>query len=72
MSFLWDATDLKMILNSDKSANHCNGEDPDMCWYIKPLKLATHNTQLNTSSELLALGELIEPSDSEINMFSTY
>ena len=36
-----------------------------MCWYIKPLKLATHNTQLNTSSELLALGELIEPSDHE-------
>ena len=59
----------KKISNSDKSANHCYEEDPEMCWYIEPITLATDTTHLDASSELLALGEVIVPADHENNTF---
>ena len=49
-----------LFLIEDKSVNHCYEEDPDMCYKIEPLTMATKETQLDTSSELIALGEVLQ------------
>ena len=41
----------------DKDVNDCDTEDAEKCWEITPANLATMDTLLNVSQNVLALGK---------------